>query len=184
MVRRDFSEEVIWALVKDGWNFRVKVSKGRRYITRRKGQIERSLGPYSDELWGTIEKFRKEFREEGELSSIRIHEQQLRECKGLTVGGREDEYEQKLRRELDLWRSIYMMKNCSYKDDKGYCTFWARDTKPRLYEYAKELAIGEDIVFRKIGKGKEGKKKWVVRASTWFCKNCPSFSDVSLSRTS
>ena len=37
-------------LAREGWRFRVKVVKGRRYITAMRGRRERSLGPYSEEL--------------------------------------------------------------------------------------------------------------------------------------
>ena len=40
--------------IRDGWRFRIKTVKGLRYITRRKGQKERSLGPFKPELWALI----------------------------------------------------------------------------------------------------------------------------------
>jgi hypothetical protein len=43
-----------WA--KNGWNFRVKTTKGKKYITRRKGQKEKSLGPFKPETWAIINK--------------------------------------------------------------------------------------------------------------------------------
>ena len=41
--------------IAEGWRFRVKTSRGRRYITRLKEGIERSLGPYDEELWLRIQ---------------------------------------------------------------------------------------------------------------------------------
>ena len=38
----------------DGWKFTIKNVKGRKYITRKRKEEERSLGPYSDDLWSLI----------------------------------------------------------------------------------------------------------------------------------
>ena len=56
--RRKWTEAELQALLKDGWYFRVKKSKGRDYITRRKGQTERSLGPFDEDLWNLIKRTR------------------------------------------------------------------------------------------------------------------------------
>jgi hypothetical protein len=40
----------ILGYIKEGWHFRIKTVKERRYITRRRGQQERSLGPYDEGL--------------------------------------------------------------------------------------------------------------------------------------
>ena len=41
-------------LINEGWKPRIKTKKNRRYITVRKGNNERSLGPYTDELWEKV----------------------------------------------------------------------------------------------------------------------------------
>lgn len=41
--------------IDEGWRFRIKTSRGHRYITRRRGRQERSLGRYTDHLWIQIE---------------------------------------------------------------------------------------------------------------------------------
>ena len=41
-------------LLRDGWTPRLKVVGGRRYVTLRKGNRKRSLGPYTPELWEEV----------------------------------------------------------------------------------------------------------------------------------
>jgi len=41
-------------LLLEGWRPRIKKVKERRYITVLKGKKERSLGPYTDELWDKV----------------------------------------------------------------------------------------------------------------------------------
>jgi len=50
-----FTIEDVRRLVGLGWRFRVKKSGDRRYINRRKGQREKSMGPYTEELWTMIQ---------------------------------------------------------------------------------------------------------------------------------
>ena len=38
----------------DGWKFTIKNVSGKKYITRKRKEEERSLGPYSDDLWNLI----------------------------------------------------------------------------------------------------------------------------------
>ena len=38
----------------DGWKFTIKKVKGKKYITRKRKEEERSLGPYSEDLWNLI----------------------------------------------------------------------------------------------------------------------------------
>ena len=47
-------ESEIEGLINEGWKIRIKTKKNRRYITVRKGNKERSLGPYTDELWNKV----------------------------------------------------------------------------------------------------------------------------------
>ncbi len=41
-------------LIDDGWKPRIKKRKKLRYITLRKGNQEKSLGPYTEELWEKV----------------------------------------------------------------------------------------------------------------------------------
>lgn len=47
-------ESEIEGLINEGWKPRIKKKKNRRYITLRKGNKEKSLGPYTDELWEKV----------------------------------------------------------------------------------------------------------------------------------
>ena len=160
MVRRDYSERDILDFIQEGWNFRVKTTKGHRYISRRKRQVEKNLGPYSDELWDTIERLREQAPHFPGIVSERMKEQE-RAWKLL------DEY-------LSLDRSLYMVMNCVHKDSEGNCTSWSWPNKPRFYENAEKLYLAEDIK----SVGTQRYPKWAVRASTWFCKHCPTFKEA------
>jgi hypothetical protein len=55
-LRVDTSMEGLKKLYTRGWHFFIRTVKGRRYVTvRRKGK-EKSLGPYSEELWSRVVK--------------------------------------------------------------------------------------------------------------------------------
>ena len=38
----------------DGWKFTIKNVSGKKYITSKRKEEERSLGPYRDDLWNLI----------------------------------------------------------------------------------------------------------------------------------
>lgn len=181
MVRSGSSEADIEAFLKEGWNFRVKVVKGRRYVTRRKGQQERSLGPYSEELWDTIVRVRKLIQEEG----VHVPQKERVDDSDGSPGIRSDLLKAAERnsnwldQSLDLERSVYMMTRCVHRDDDGNCIYWAWGRKPGFFEHAEALFLAEDFKLVRVLGGNEA-EKWVVRASTWFCKHCPSFLDSQL----
>ena len=160
MVRHEYSEEDIIDFIREGWNFRVKTTKGRRYISRRIGQMERNLGPYSDKLWNTITRLREQAPQFPEIPSEGMKEYE-RAWKLL------DEY-------LNTERSIYMMMNCVHKDPEGNCTSWTWPGKPKFYEDAEKIFMAENIK----SVGTRSHPKWVVRASIWFCKHCPIFKEA------
>ena len=54
MGNKNPDEKDINSYIREGWHFRIKTVKGRKYITRRKGQMERGIGPYNPDLWGSI----------------------------------------------------------------------------------------------------------------------------------
>ncbi len=160
MVRHNYSEEDIINFIRKGWNFRVRPRKGRRYIFRRKKQVERSLGPYSDELWDTITRLREQAPHFPGIVSEKMKEQ---------------EWASKLLDErLNLERSVYMMMNCVHKDSEGNCTSWSWSGKPGFYEDAEKIFRAEDIK----SVGTRSQPKWIARASPWFCKHCPIFKEA------
>ena len=48
--KREINEEEVSGYIDQGYYFRVKEVNGKKYITRRKGREERSLGRYSEEV--------------------------------------------------------------------------------------------------------------------------------------
>lgn len=106
-----FSQEQISEWKKDGWTFRVKTSKGKQYITRRRGQEERGMGRYNDKLWNIIKDTDREYD---------LHKQQQTEKENAI---NEIEYRIKLNRAFEMGRS------CSHSID-GFCHFWRHNFKP------------------------------------------------------
>lgn len=49
-------------LYRDGWRFRVKTSKGKKYVSARRSGDEKGLGVFTQELWNRIEKLSAEGR--------------------------------------------------------------------------------------------------------------------------
>ena len=47
-------ESEIEGLIDEGWKPRIKTRKNRKYITLRKGNKEKSLGPFTEKLWDEI----------------------------------------------------------------------------------------------------------------------------------
>jgi hypothetical protein len=121
MVRSGSSEADIEAFLREGWNFRDKGVKGLRYVTRRKGQQERSLGPYSEELWGTNVRIRKLIHEDG----VQVPQKERMDDPDGSPGIISDimkiteRNSNRLDQNLDLERSVYMMTRCVHRDDDG-----------------------------------------------------------------
>ena len=154
-------EERIRSFIDDGWNFRVKRSKGRRYITRRRGQVERSLGPYSEELWNLIQRLLEE-------KSRPPVKQAVKEEDFLSLL---DSLINTIRSE----RSVKMMAMCKYKDEEGFCAFWTRDVKPSYYQILERLDFQGDILLRETTVEDTKGSKWMVKARPWFCEGCSAF---------
>ena len=132
---------------KDGWSFRVKVVKGNRYITRRKGKLETSLGRYSDELWSMVEETTIEnTREEERVDN-----------------------EKRITDMLSIIRPALMSRVCRHIVD-GYCYFWRSDEPYGFFSIADDIGDG---FYRKIDEGDSS--FWVFKAVPFYCKNCSAF---------
>jgi len=136
---------------KEGWKFRVKKVKGKRYITRRKGKHEKGLGRYNDKLWKLIQntkiepseferKLEAEKMVEGVLKMIRVHRMSL---------------------------------NCSCVVE-GFCHFWRYDEEPGFFNIVDDR-IGEGY-YKQIVPGK-GPSFWVFKAVNFYCRDCSAFRE-------
>jgi len=143
---KGFDEEDVLGYVRDGWHFRVKSVKGRKYITRRKGQKERGVGPFDPDLWASINLFTPQSAEE---ETSLIQEESVLE-KGINdlPKGTPDwfrasvEFEMKWRRllkDISMHRGLEMVRTCMHLDDEGLCSYWSWENEPNFFGLLDEL---------------------------------------------
>ena len=144
----DYNQDEIRNWKKDGWSFRVKVVKGKKYITRRKRKQEKSLGRYSDKLWNLIEK-----------TSIEKTQQEKRV-----------EQENRITNILSVIRPALMSRVCKHIVD-GYCFFWRSDDPYGFFSIADNIGDG---FYKNINDGNSS--FWVFKAVPFYCKNCSAFT--------
>ncbi len=173
MTRKKLTENEIRAFLDDGWYFRKKRSMGRDYITRRKAQAEKSLGPYEDDLWNIIVKLEKE-------KFPKVLEPTLKTDKDLDIKQTEklDDYlnlAKDLSQHLSYERAAHLTLNCKYKGRDGFCSYWSWGVQPSFFILAKEVGHGNDFDKRKVAEDQGSESKWFVRAMPWFCKDCPVY---------
>jgi hypothetical protein len=175
-----YDGEKIKKLIMDGWSFREKTVSGNRYITRRKGQTERGMGRFSDDLWSLISNSLNEGDppRSTEISGS-VHENQVSDNEKIFLNSRA-KTNHLLEEGILMDRAVYMMTNCVYRDEEGYCIFWNWDKQPVFFRYSDELSIGEYTRKMVYINGVEN-SRWVYFASPWYCKACPSFeSDLTI----
>jgi hypothetical protein len=140
------SDEDIRNWIKEGWKFREKKSKGRKYITRRMGaKTERSLGPFNQELWNRIESIRRESDEPPEETDPMSLFYSL----------------------IELNRASLNSLECLNIDDEGYCTYWRWGP-----DYA-FLRFRGDLEIKEVKDG--GKKAYLFHANIRYCKGCNAY---------
>jgi hypothetical protein len=142
--------------------FQSEDRKKRGYITMRKGQIERSLGPFNEDLW----------------QRIRIMEQKHAQMKVKTrdseIGERAWRKEIARSRDrclmlLNFERSKIISKNCRYIVD-GYCHFWIWSYEPSFLEYMKKVYNQDESLIRILSE-----EKLMFKSNMYYCSGCPSY---------
>jgi len=161
------------SLIGEGWSFRIKVVKGRRYVTARRGRSERSLGPYSEELWTHIQRLRKEDTRARSVASPEA------DVSGLSARAHAGELElmilDRIHDRIQSYRGAHMTAYCLFKGGDGYCEYWVWSSElPFMDEVRRHF--GEDT-FRKVYDEASGTERWVMRAIGFTCKDCPAFLD-------
>ena len=139
---------------RDGWSFRVKEVKGKRYITRRKGGKERSLGRFDDGLWSMIES-----------SSLSVQEIVAQSKQG-------QDTEVLVERILLDLRSYDMSRSCDHIVD-GFCHYWRYGEIPGFFMIV-DRSISEGLYAQIEPRNRE--PFWVFKALPFYCKNCPSYT--------
>ena len=144
--RKDPSDEEIRNWIKEGWKFTRRTRKGHIYITRRMGaNIERSLGPFKQELWDRIEKIKREPGEpQGEMDPMSVFYDLLEVIRG----------------ELNSIK-------CLHIDDGGYCTYWRWDSEYSLLRYRGDLEMKEVR--------DESGPVYLFCAQTKYCSGCNAY---------
>ena len=137
---------------KEGWNFRVKSVKGKKYITRRRKQKEKSLGPYSEELWSKLNQ--TPILSERDLEII--------------------EAKKNIESFLHIYRGYEMSLTCAHIVDE-YCYFWKYEELPNLLTTLNSLT-GENW-YKKIFSN-SGKPFWVFLANHFYCRGCPGYTPI------
>ena len=168
--KKGVDPDEVASLIGEGWSFRIKVVKGRRYVTARRGRSERSLGPYSEELWTHIQRLRKEGTEARSVSSPEA------DVIGLSDAGKLELMTlDRIHHRIQIERGAHMTVHCLFKGGDGYCEYWVWDNELRFMDEVRRH-FGEDT-FRRVYDEASGTEKWVMRAIGFTCKGCPAFLD-------
>jgi hypothetical protein len=157
-----FSREEIREWKREGWTFRVKTSKGKRYISRRHGKFgEKGMGRYSEELWNLVQ------NTDIEPSPSEQRQAYYEEAKETFV------------EVLRFSRTMEMMRDCSHIKD-GFCHFWKYEEKGYLFSLADEV-LGEGH-YKQVIK-ENGSRYWVFKLDVLICSNCPGYKPKNLEFT-
>jgi hypothetical protein len=170
--------EIILRYIRDGWNFRIKTVKGRRYITRRRGQEERGLGPYNENFWNLISHLVQLNAETGapQAQDRRIPKTEAykpSEGKPELVHFEEDFG--RLLEKLSMDRGVTMMMSCGHRDGEGFCTYWNWEEKPDFFELMDELHFDVFYMKKTIFVGSHESERWVLKAMHWYCWGCSAY---------
>lgn len=159
MGKHDYSVDQLKNWRDEGWTFRIKKSKKKKYITRRKGQNERGLGPFNDELWKKINEIQKGVEKKIE---DRPTEHDMRKWV-LDV--------------INMNRAFIMSTDCRNRDEEGYCMGWQWPKEAGFLSYAKNL-LG--IHFKPI-RDMNGNEVYVFFATGLYCAGCTIYQPSDLS---
>ncbi len=170
--KREITKEEILDYIDQGYYFRVKKVNGKKYITRRKGREEKSLGRYTDEKWSMIEQARKQ-----------TDDSTLETAPEITVSKPEErtsvkpmELFKQLIEEASLSKGLIMFTDCLHKEDT-MCTYWHWETRPSFFDTLDKLDGSGPSSYQLTEFLSEGQKvqRWKVKAQVAFCINCPAY---------
>ena len=179
MGKKDVYKENILGYIEQGWNFRIKVVKGRRYITRRRGQVERGFGPFDPYVWATINQMNEKMPDE-ESRSIRRGpslDEGAEESSSLVRNGiRSSEVTEtkwvRLQEEISMHQGIQMMQSCIYRDNEGFCSYWNWENKPNFFGLLDDLIGSKMYKKKRISRDGLTVNRWLVRTMHWYCSRC------------
>lgn len=159
-------------LIGEGWTARIKVVGDHKYITLRKGRKERSLGPYTPELWKRVSHGVQK-TEGSQLLDFEERIKKLEESQRKHESWTRDWIEalDQMRRELSesvrrRLRSDH--RGCKHLDNEGVCTLWHWNLQtweiPDWLRPMKRDKYQGRIVYRAR-----------VKKHPFICASCPSY---------
>ncbi len=167
-----YSDEELQNFIKAGYRFQRKQVSQYTYIIRRKGNISKSMGAFSPELWNRI----------AELEEKLVHTR-LPSSSDDDVKSKYDErrriYEASVNfvRTLDIDRGAEMYRSCIHKKD-SFCNYWVWDEERLFMSYLRDM-YRPGVEYRKR-MGDTGGDKWVILACPHYCMHCPAFQPAQL----
>ena len=149
-----------------------------RARVQRKGQVTRSLGPYTDELWSRIQNLEHRLTLEREG----LHGEQSkpvddaatamrRKASRRFVKGREN-----IITRMTIWRGIVMSRDCKYKKD-GFCTFWLWGERMHFFSSIQDT-LKPGAEYYREHEDETGAKMYIIRASPFYCANCHAYEPL------
>lgn len=171
MVDRQASRKQIEEFALNGWDFRVKPRKNKKYVSRRKGPQEKGLGRYTDEYWEMIQDVKRSLTEAKE-KSMQTQTETKETIHPLLIAW--EELEQNMK--------IYLNFRCLYLEHDRFCGYWLLEDLPR---HGKQLdqTILEDY-FRKVNSVDGKTQAWAFKPTKGVCSSCPSFTVGKSGRSS
>ncbi|MFC1803095.1 hypothetical protein ACFL0D_03910 [Thermoproteota archaeon] len=161
MGNNDYSSEEIKELVEAGWNFRIKKVKGKNYITRRKGQTEKSMGPYNEKLWTNI---REIVKKKPKLSE-----------KSVTSLSKFEILFKKWDEQLGTIRGFNAMNTCLFLDKERFCSYYGYNRKPGFMLTGEKMTDIDFIKLKEFNQNGVKKHLWIHKANIEYCKNCHAY---------
>jgi hypothetical protein len=180
MGKNQLVREELLQLIEDRWRFRIKNVSGHRYITRRKKQKEKSLGPFNEDLWNLILQVEYEhalIEGEGSRSVVRRVSPRFADEESELEWRRSiRESQDRFLRMLAYERSRRMSCDCDHIVN-GLCEYWVWDQEPLFYGHMVKVYRPEAILTRVDMR--DGSKKWVFRADSLYCGGCTAYRRVA-----
>ena len=170
--KREITEEEISGYIDQGYYFRVKETNGKKYITRRKGREEKSLGRYAEKVWLMILRAQNRIDEAISERATEIISEQPDEKPIPDARGSLD----KLIGEISLSKALIMFTNCMHIEE-GLCTYWHWETRPGFFDTLDKFDGVPESSYELTDIVQEGRieKRWTVKAQGLFCMNCPAY---------
>ncbi len=170
--KREITEEEISGYIDQGYYFRVKETNGKKYITRRKGREEKSLGRYAEKVWLMILRAQNQIDEAiservTEIISEQPDEKSIPDTRRIL---------DQLKEEISLSKALIMFTNCMHIEE-GLCTYWHWETRPGFFDTLDKFDGVLESSYELTDIVQEGRieKRWTVKAQGLFCMNCPAY---------